>query len=165
MLIAARLTERQAPLDQHVNLVETIREVVIDYTPLVIECDRRIEFETTASSVTVRGNRRAIESIVANLIDNALRAEPEDGTVLARVLDDGVAEIIDHGEGVSEADREMIFELFWRKNDATPGTGLGLAIAKERRQAFLRRSRLAERRPELAGRARRATRPIPRSPP
>jgi signal transduction histidine kinase len=131
MLIAARLIERQAPLDQHVDLVETIRQVVIDYTPLVIECERRIEFEATASSIIMRGNRRAIESIVSNLIDNALRAEPEGGTVLARVLDDGVVEIIDHGEGVSEADREMIFEPFWRKNDAMPGTGLGLAIAKE----------------------------------
>ena len=29
------------------------------------------------------------------------------------------------------ADREMIFEPFWRKSEATPGTGLGLAIAKE----------------------------------
>jgi two-component system OmpR family sensor kinase len=131
MLIAARLTERQAPLDQHVDLVETIRQVVADYTPLVIECDRRIEFEAMAPSVIVRGNRRAIESIVANLIDNALRAEPVDGMVLARVRDDAVVEVIDHGEGVSEADREMIFEPFWRKSDATPGTGLGLAIAKE----------------------------------
>lgn len=39
--------------------------------------------------------------------------------------------MVDHGEGVGEFDREMIFEPFWRKNGTTPGTGLGLAIAKE----------------------------------
>lgn len=38
---------------------------------------------------------------------------------------------IDHGEGVAETDRQLIFEQFWRKTDAMPGTGLGLAIIKE----------------------------------
>lgn len=131
LLIAARLTERQAPLDQHVDLVDTIRQTLSDYTPLIIECERRIEFEAEAPSVIVRGNRRAIESVVANLIDNALRVEPEGGTVLVRVGDNGVVEVIDHGEGVAESDREMIFESFWQKSEATSGTGLGLAIAKE----------------------------------
>lgn len=103
--------------------------MVTDYTPLVIECERRIEFETAATSVFVRGNRRAIESVVANLIDNALRAEPVGRTVIVRVRDDDVVEVIDHGEGVAESDRELIFEPFWRKSET--GTGLGLAIAKE----------------------------------
>lgn len=131
LLIAARLTERQAPLDQHIDLVDAIRQTVIDYTPLIIECERRIEFESATPAVLVRGNRRAIESVVANLIDNALRAEPKGGTVMVRVRDDGVVEVVDHGEGVAESDRELLFEPFWRKNDATPGTGLGLAIAWE----------------------------------
>jgi signal transduction histidine kinase len=48
-----------------------------------------------------------------------------------RVSADAVVEVVDHGEGVALSDREMIFEPFWRKSEATPGTGLGLAIAKE----------------------------------
>jgi signal transduction histidine kinase len=131
MLIAARLTERQASLDQKVDLADAIRQVVTDYSPLVLDCDRRIEFETATPPIFVRGNRRAIESVVANLIDNALRAEPLGGTVLVRVSADAVVEVVDHGEGVALSDREMIFEPFWRKSEATPGTGLGLAIAKE----------------------------------
>lgn len=131
MLIAARLTEHQAALDQEIDLVKTIRQIVSDYLPLVIECDRRIEFEAGASPVITRGNQRAIECVVANLIDNALRAEPTGGTVLVRVGDDAVVEVIDHGEGVTLSDREKIFEPFWRGSEATPGTGLGLAIAKE----------------------------------
>ena len=137
MLIAARLTEHQAALDSEVDLVKTIRRIVSDYLPLVIECDRKIEFEAGASvleldpRIVTRGNQRAIECVVANLIDNALRAEPEGGTVLVRVGDDAVVEVIDHGEGVASEDREMIFEPFWRGSETTPGTGLGLAIAKE----------------------------------
>ena len=60
-----------------------------------------------------------------------LRAEPEGGTVVVRVGEDATVEVIDHGEGVAESDRELIFEPFWRKNEATPGTGSGFAIAKE----------------------------------
>lgn len=131
MLIAARLTEGQASLDQEIDLVSAIRQVVTDYMPLVIECERKIEFEATETLVVTRGNQRAIKCIVANLIDNALRAEPAEGTVLVRVEDNAVVAVIDHGEGVPESDRSLIFEPFWRKNESSPGTGLGLAIAKE----------------------------------
>lgn len=131
MLIAARLTERQAALDQEVDLVKTIRQVSFGYLQLAIECDRMIEFDAGTSPVITRGNQRAIESVVANLVDNALRAEPTGGTVLVRVGDDAVVEVIDHGEGVAPSNREKIFEPFWRGSEATPGTGLGLAIAKE----------------------------------
>jgi len=131
LLIAARLTERQAEVDEEVEVVETIRRVVADYLPLVVECKRQIGFEAPSPPVMARGNRRGVECVVANLIDNALRAEPESGTILVRVTSDVTVSVVDHGEGVAKDDLELIFEPFWRKSDATPGTGLGLAIAKE----------------------------------
>jgi signal transduction histidine kinase len=69
--------------------------------------------------------------VLTNLIDNALRAEPSKGSVVVRIDSDKIVEVIDHGEGIAAADREMIFEPFWRKSESSPGTGLGLAIAKE----------------------------------
>lgn len=131
VLIAARLTEHQAALDQEIDLVKTTRQIVADYTPLVFKAGRRIEFEATNAPVIVRGNRQAIECVVANLIDNALRAEPDSGTVLVCVRGNGTVEVTDHGEGIDKSDHDIIFEPFWRKSDATPGTGLGLSIAKE----------------------------------
>jgi signal transduction histidine kinase len=131
MLIAARLTENQVALDQEINLVKAIRQVVARHLPLAVKCDRAIEFEAVDSPVFVRGNQRAIECAVANIVDNALRAEPVGGTVLVRIRHNAVIEVIDHGEGVDISDSEMIFEPFWRKSEAAPGTGLGLAITKE----------------------------------
>lgn len=131
MLIASRLTEGHARLDQEIDLAKTLRQIVLDYMPLVIECGRRIEFEAGDTPIVVRGNQRAIECVVANLIDNALRAEPSGGTVLVRVCNTAVVEVIDHGIGVCPNDRERIFEPFWRGSETTPGTGLGLAIAEE----------------------------------
>jgi signal transduction histidine kinase len=131
MLAAARLSEQQDALDQEIDLVTSVREVVSLHLPLAIECDRMIEFEAHAPHIVTRGNLRAIEAIVANLIDNALRAEPTGGTIVIRVGPGPLVSVIDHGEGVAETEREMIFEPFWRKSETTPGTGLGLAIAKE----------------------------------
>jgi signal transduction histidine kinase len=131
MLITLRLTEDQALSNERIELEKVVQGIVSGLVLLALRCGRSLELDASSRSTIVRGNRRAIESIVANLIDNALRAEPVGGTVTVRVGDDGVVEIIDHGEGVAEGDRELIFEPFWRKSEATPGAGLGLAIAKE----------------------------------
>ena len=139
LLIAARIGEIEALPEERLDLNLAVREIVADYAPLVIETQRQIDFESCAGAVPVAANRRALDSILANLIDNALRAEPAGGAVIVRVGHEssrgaGAApfvDIIDHGEGVPVSERETIFEPFWRKNEASPGTGLGLAIVRE----------------------------------
>ena len=68
---------------------------------------------------------------MANLIGNALRAEPVGGCVIVSVGPGPEIAVVDHGPGISRDDRALIFEPFWRKESASPGAGLGLAIAKE----------------------------------
>jgi len=131
LLIAARLREQQAPLEQRVELAETVRQVVADYAVLAIKAGCGVSFESDRSPVLVRGNRRAIECVVANLLDNALKAERKGETIFVRVGADATIAVVDHGEGVSVEDREKIFEPFWRKSNQAPGAGLGLGIAKE----------------------------------
>ena len=131
LLIAARISENQVTTDEEVDLSETVCQIVADHSPLARRSERGIAVEGEDCGTIVRGNRRAIESVVANLIGNALKAEPVGGTVLVRLRPEGEVEVIDHGEGVAPCHRETIFEPFWRKSEATPGSGLGLAIAKE----------------------------------
>jgi signal transduction histidine kinase len=131
MLVTIRLSENQALCDETLELAGVVRDVVSGFVLLAVQRGRRIEFETCAAAVRVRGNRRAIECVVSNLVDNALRAEPVGGAVLVRVDADATVHVIDHGDGVAPDDREKIFEPFWRKSEETPGAGLGLAITKE----------------------------------
>ncbi|BGE86248.1 MULTISPECIES: sensor histidine kinase [Methylosinus] len=129
MLIAARLNENQAPFHEKIDLVEAVRNVVAAHMPVVIRCGRHVEVEVVGTVPSLRGNAYALECIITNLIDNAMRAEPEGGTILVRVEEGPEIAVIDHGEGVAESDREMIFEPFWHKSET--GAGLGLAIARE----------------------------------
>lgn len=131
LLSTARAAEVPTLLNSDIDLAEVTRAVATDYFPLAIRNRRHIEFVGGNKPIMIHGDDRALKSIIGNLIDNALRAEPEDGAVIVQVGDDGVVGVIDHGDGVPESDRENIFEPFWRKSDSTPGTGLGLAIAEE----------------------------------
>jgi signal transduction histidine kinase len=131
LLVSARMSERGGETKESLDLAVLVRSRIADYAPLARESERRVEFEGPSSAVALRGYRQALESIFDNLVDNALRAEPAGGVVIVRVTQGGSVAVIDHGEGVAECDRELIFEPFWRRSEATPGAGLGLAIVKE----------------------------------
>lgn len=85
----------------------------------------------------------AVEQILDNLVDNALKYTPEGGTVevnLRREADQVVLEVRDTGIGIAEADLTRIFERFYRVDKARSrelgGTGLGLSIVKHLVQAM-----------------------------
>jgi signal transduction histidine kinase len=76
-----------------------------------------------------------IERVLFNLLTNALRHTPSDGSVAvrARRMDDEVlVQVADTGEGIDPEAVERMFERFWRADRARSGagTGLGLAIAR-----------------------------------
>jgi two-component system sensor histidine kinase TctE len=73
--------------------------------------------------------------MIKNLIDNALRYTPHGGQVTCRLLvvhNTAVLEIEDDGIGISEEQAGLVFQRFYRVDDAaTEGSGLGLAIVQE----------------------------------
>lgn len=75
---------------------------------------------------------------IYNIVDNAIKYSPQDGFVRVSLQKEGdfaVVRVEDNGPGIPEAEKERIFERFYRLDDSrardTGGTGLGLAIAKE----------------------------------
>jgi K+-sensing histidine kinase KdpD len=79
--------------------------------------------------------------ILVNLIENALKYSPADAPIDIGVTTDGdmlAISVADRGQGVPAAERERIFEPFYRPSGASPdagGAGLGLAIARRLAQA------------------------------
>lgn len=99
----------------------------------------RLELDDRAGGATVQVDARRMEVALGNLVTNAVRFSPPDGTVRlrARATDDGVRlEVDDEGPGVAAAERDHIFEPFAR-GEGPPGggPGLGLHIAREVVQA------------------------------
>jgi signal transduction histidine kinase len=131
LISSVRIGDQSVRRHESLDLCVVAKEVIADAALLALRTKRQTELEAPQGPVRTSGSKTAIESVIANLVDNAVRAEPEGGAVIVRIHDKGLVEIIDHGDGIEEADREKIFEPFWRKNYSVPGTGLGLAIAKE----------------------------------
>ncbi len=91
---------------------------------------RRID--VSAEPVTVDGRVGRLERAVSNLVDNAAKWSPEDEPIDI-VLSGGRLAVHDRGPGVLPADKDQIFERFFRSDTArsTPGSGLGLSIVKQ----------------------------------
>jgi two-component system OmpR family sensor kinase/two-component system sensor histidine kinase QseC len=97
-----------------------------------------------APQVLVRGDSEALRTLVRNLVDNAVRYTPPHGSVQVRCRSSAqgaLLEVTDSGPGIAAADRERVFDRFYRRAAAQEsGTGLGLAIVKaiaERHRAHI----------------------------
>lgn len=87
--------------------------------------------------VIVFGDPEELARVIDNMVDNAVKYTPEDGTVSVAMLvaDDEVSvEVTDTGLGISQADQQHVFSAFHRSTNpnalSVPGTGLGLPIAQ-----------------------------------
>ena len=91
-----------------------------------------VSFDVDLDAWPVIGDASSLERAVTNLLDNAAKWSPADGTVTVR-LTDGVLTVDDQGSGIAEADRPHVFDRFYRAEEsrAMPGSGLGLAIVRQ----------------------------------
>lgn len=95
----------------------------------------RLEADLPAALPPARCSREGLTRVLDNLLRNALRHTPGDGTVAVRVGPDGDALLVaveDTGEGFPDGGEGRAFERFWRADRARGdgGAGLGLAIAR-----------------------------------
>jgi two-component system heavy metal sensor histidine kinase CusS len=95
-----------------------------------------VSIDVDPMTASVRGHSQDLERLFCNLLENAIRHSPEGGRVRVAAACEGPLvrlRVIDEGAGVPEADRDRVFEPFYRSPAAyaTPGHGLGLAIARK----------------------------------
>ncbi len=140
------LKEDVAELDQLIEQVllasrleaipELERHEPVDLLALAAEEASHYDLEATGQSVTVSGDRTLLRRLVRNLVENARRyggGEDGRGPVTVSVTQEGnsaILEVSDHGPGVPEAERQRIFEPFYRlAGGAETGRGSGLGLA------------------------------------
>jgi two-component system sensor histidine kinase MprB len=95
-----------------------------------------IAFQVSLEPTLVRGEAERIDRAVSNLLDNARKWSPPEGSIEVD-LHDGLLSVRDHGPGFEQADLPHVFERFYRADRARklPGSGLGLAIVRQAAEA------------------------------
>jgi signal transduction histidine kinase len=117
---------------EDVRLAALVRQTLARRT-MDEQLDRRLLVDDDAADVVVRADKRRLERVISNLIDNA---DKHGGGVIAVRVESGQAMacvmVDDAGPGVPEEERGRIFERFARgsgsRRAATDGTGLGLSL-------------------------------------
>ena len=136
LALAREEGERQQPSPpQPVDLQELVREVVSEVLPQAQ--GRRIDLGLLPGEnepLQVQGAREALHTLLRNLLGNAIKYTPDGGQVdISLSLRDRspCLFIEDSGPGLPEAERERVFDRFYRvPGTGAQGSGLGLAIVK-----------------------------------
>jgi two-component system, OmpR family, sensor histidine kinase TctE len=144
-LLALTRAEREgrdaAPAFDTVELGALVRERVREWVPAALA--RRIDLgleNSPGADILIEGDPVLLQELVNNLIDNAIRYTPRGGIITARTRRAdalAIVEIEDSGIGIAEAERDLVFERFYRVLGSDPegrnleGSGLGLSIVRE----------------------------------
>jgi two-component system, OmpR family, sensor kinase len=139
-LLALARAEPDGHTDAHsIDLHALLEDCVLKYAPLAQQRGVDLGIEKN-DAATVTGNADALRVMFNNLVDNAAKYTPPGGRVdVSLVVEDGhpVVRIADSGPGIAPAERERVFDRFYRAGATAnrvrtdvAGSGLGLAIVR-----------------------------------
>jgi two-component system, OmpR family, sensor histidine kinase QseC len=117
-----------------VDLYKVCENVIAQQYSLVENKSQHLELEGDHCLIT--GEEFALETLISNLLSNASKYTPEDGSIKVKVVRKGdrvELEVEDSGVGIDEDERERIFDRFYHSEKSQdenilPGCGLGLTI-------------------------------------
>lgn len=131
----ARLTNMKIVL-QTINLNETL--AFVEKTLAQSIEMKRIQVKKDLQVGRMEGDKDLIESLLLNIVENALRASPDGGEIAVKTrlgADGFTLTVLDYGQGISDEDRRKVFEPFYRvdksRSRSYGGAGLGLAICRQ----------------------------------
>ena len=135
MLTLARVDPETAVAEFHdLALGSIVQEVAAELAGEAVRKDIDFGLEERGSA-RIRGNTDALQVMVRNILDNAIRYTPDGGRVEIRIEDgdDGTVALVvaDSGPGIPVEERGGIYRRFYRRGgNRVPGSGLGLSIVK-----------------------------------
>lgn len=112
-------------------------EVIALMTPIAAE--REVYIEQQMMPLSITGEATSVRQILFNLVANAIEFSPQGGKVIVAIDHDSEfarLKISDHGQGISAADLPLVWNRFYRADQArlrneSNGTGLGLSLVAE----------------------------------
>jgi len=137
LLFTARLQDGRLQLErEEVDMHELVRQAIESARPRALAASVDLQAEIVPVPVLL-GERVRLAQLLDNLISNGVKFTPAGGHVRVTLgAEAGMirVEVSDSGIGISESERERLFERFFRSQSALErqiqGTGLGLYISK-----------------------------------
>ena len=133
------ISKTEAGVDQPQRSAMDVADVVRDacdlFQPMAEDKQVTLDCQTT-QTVMIHADIRMIQRMVANLLDNAIKYTPNNGTIRITVkplpTDQVIISIADNGIGIAPEDLAHIFKRFYRcdRSRSQSGTGLGLSLAQ-----------------------------------
>ena len=116
------------------DLVTLAGMVAADYALLAESRGIDLGIAEGVAQAPASGDAEALRTLLANLVENAIRYTPKPGRIdIALTCAGGrsLLSVSDSGPGIPFEERERVFDRFYRRNElAEPGSGLGLAIVR-----------------------------------
>lgn len=128
-----------ASVREEVPLGGLVLRAQAQFAPRAREKGIELAVQSNAEDVTLRTDRKLLDLIIHNLVDNAIKFTPDGGRVSCDMSRDGeqvVIRVEDSGCGISPEDQAKVFDRFFQANASRTGdsrmrgTGLGLAIVR-----------------------------------
>jgi signal transduction histidine kinase len=136
LMLLSSMEEHKGEETQNIDVAVLMNDLVAEFDAKFVQKGVKLDSQP-ASGLTVCGDTGALERMLANLIENALKYTNEGGSVVLRASQDGAYvrfTVEDTGPGIPEDSLEKIFDRFYRvdnsRSRSSGGIGLGLAIAK-----------------------------------
>ena len=132
-LLALARADADAPPFATLDLDALAREATRDWVQRARAKDIDLGFEPAPAPVWIEGNGLLLREALNNLLDNAVAYTRPGGRATVRVVagERATLEVEDNGIGIDEADRERVFERFFRVlGTEADGSGLGLPIVR-----------------------------------
>jgi signal transduction histidine kinase len=118
------------PLEK-ADLRSVAAEIAEFVAPLALAQGKDVALLGATRPVWVKGNPEMLSRAVRNLAENAINHTAPGTTVEFVVEENGTVSVLDHGPGVADDERKLIFQRFWRRDRRKAGsTGLGLSIVQ-----------------------------------
>lgn len=135
ILLSTRLDHDSEGAFAPLNLTELIKSVTAKLRQSI---GQRHSFEVALSSdIHIHGDTYQVESLIANLIENAIKYSPQDSLIevsLKRLDGEACFTVADEGAGIPPHEKDKIFRKFYRigneETRKTKGTGLGLYLVE-----------------------------------
>jgi len=118
-----------------VSIITVVEEVSAALAPAALAKAIDLHIQVPSVETLIKGDRSMLDEMVSNIVDNAILYTPAGGQIDIVVTNMGnrvKLVITDNGPGIPEAEREKVFQRFYRgEKTLQEGSGLGLAIAHE----------------------------------